>query len=219
MLECWSVGVLKRTLLHYSTTPLLHYSITPTLHSSLFVAKNIMNLITLKTFEPEQIVSIIDTSIQIKQNPLEYGDVLKHKKMYMLFEKTSTRTSLGFGMGFNELGGTHFIQRWQDSNFAIGEIVDEAREAIEGGGVAALGPLMDENHAILAKIGVSSPLLDDLVESARTAGAVGAKLSGAGRGGNMIALVEDDQADEVTKALKRAGTAQVIRATVRAAIR
>ena len=100
----------------------------------------------------------------------------------------------------------------------IGEIVDEAREAIEGGGTAALGPLMDENHAILAKIGVSSPLLDDLVDSARTAGAVGAKLSGAGRGGNMIALVEDDEADEVTKALKRAGAAQVIRATVREAI-
>ena len=50
-----------------------------------------MNLITLKAFETSQIESIIDTSIQIKQDPLKYGEVLKNKKMYMLFEKTSTR--------------------------------------------------------------------------------------------------------------------------------
>lgn len=45
----------------------------------------------------------------------------------MLFEKTSTRTALAFGLGFNELGGRYFIQRWQDSNFVVGEISDETR--------------------------------------------------------------------------------------------
>ncbi len=55
---------------------------------------------------------------------------------------------------------------------------------------AALGPLMNDNHQVLQQMDVSSPELDTLVEAAREAGALGAKLSGGGRGGNMIALVE-----------------------------
>lgn len=96
----------------------------------------------------------------------------------------------------------------------IGDIVDEARQAIETGDVNALGPMMDDNHERLIKLGVSSPELDTLVEAARFAGAMGAKLSGAGRGGNMIALVEDDITDEVTEALLEAGATQVIGTTV-----
>lgn len=96
----------------------------------------------------------------------------------------------------------------------IGDIADEARRAIEAGDVDALGPLMDENHGLLSELGVSSPRLDDLVEAARLAGALGAKLSGAGQGGNMIALVEEDCADEVETALKEAGAVRVICTTI-----
>ena len=92
----------------------------------------------------------------------------------------------------------------------MGDLADEARRAIESGDVDALGPLMDENHALLIELGVSSPKLNDLVETVRFAGALGAKLSGAGRGGNMIALVEDDFAEEVTEALREAGAVRVI---------
>jgi len=92
----------------------------------------------------------------------------------------------------------------------IGDITDEARRAIETGDIDALGPLMDENHALLIELGVSSPQLDELVETARLFGALGAKLSGAGRGGNMIALVEDDLVEDVTEALKEGGGARVI---------
>jgi mevalonate kinase len=97
----------------------------------------------------------------------------------------------------------------------IGDTADEARRAIEAGDVDALGPLMDENHALLIELGVSSPKLDDLVDTARLAGAVGAKLSGAGQGGNMVALVEDDCAEDVEAALKEAGAVRVIRTTIR----
>ncbi len=86
-----------------------------------------MSVISLQDFSAAEIVSIIDTSIQIKQEPLKYGELLKDKKLYMLFEKTSTRTSLSSGLGFNELGGTYFIQKWADSNFTVGELVDETR--------------------------------------------------------------------------------------------
>lgn len=92
----------------------------------------------------------------------------------------------------------------------VGDITDQARRAIETGDIDALGPLMDENHALLIELGVSSSQLNELVETARFAGALGAKLSGAGRGGNMIALVEDDFAEDVTEALREAGAKRVI---------
>ena len=86
-----------------------------------------MNMVTLKDYDAAAIESIIDSSIRIKKDPLKYEAILKNKNLYMLFEKTSTRTSLSFGLGFNELGGKYFIQKWEDSNFSIGEVVDETR--------------------------------------------------------------------------------------------
>jgi mevalonate kinase len=92
----------------------------------------------------------------------------------------------------------------------IGDIANEARRAIEIGDVDGLGPLMDDNHELLIELRVSSSKLDELVEAARFGGAIGAKLSGAGQGGNMVALVEDDYVDEVTEALREAGAVRVI---------
>ncbi|MGQ9490540.1 MAG: mevalonate kinase [Anaerolineae bacterium] len=93
---------------------------------------------------------------------------------------------------------------------AIATVVQAARRAITAGETEKLGPLMDENHALLQEIGVSCPELDALVVAARSAGALGAKLSGAGRGGNMIALVTPATAAAVTAALRGAGATRVI---------
>jgi len=96
----------------------------------------------------------------------------------------------------------------------IGDVANQARRAIEAGRVDALGPLMDENHELLIELGVSSPELDELVESARFGGAMGSKLSGAGRGGNMVALVEEDCVEEVAEELREAGASRVIVSTI-----
>ena len=93
---------------------------------------------------------------------------------------------------------------------AAGSIAKTARQAIEGGHPEWLGPLMDENHELLVKMNVSSPELDNLVSAAKDSGALGAKLSGGGRGGNMIALVKADQVEAVTLALMGAGAARMI---------
>lgn len=93
---------------------------------------------------------------------------------------------------------------------AAGAIAESARLAIESGSVDDLGPLMAQNHALLSRMGVSSPELDALVEAANSAGALGAKLSGAGQGGNMIALVRDKEADRVAAALEAAGARRMI---------
>lgn len=110
-------------------------------------------------------------------------------------------------------------QRWQaaperfEGYFdEIGAIAGQARVAIEHELVETrvIGQLMDQNQELLETIGVSSPELERLIEAARKAGALGAKLSGAGWGGNMIALVQPDSAPAVTKALTEAGATGVI---------
>lgn len=97
---------------------------------------------------------------------------------------------------------------------AIGEIARAARQAIEQGEIEKLGRLFDHNQALLAELGVSSPPLEKLIQAARTAGALGAKLSGGGRGGNMIALIEPDTMVAVKQALFAAGAKNVIATTI-----
>ena len=92
----------------------------------------------------------------------------------------------------------------------IGQVVERAKEEMEGGNLEGLGSLMDENQALLRDLGVSSPQLDGLVKVAREAGALGAKLSGAGRGGSVIALIEGRTREAVTTALERGGVQGVI---------
>jgi mevalonate kinase len=92
----------------------------------------------------------------------------------------------------------------------IAQIALIARRSIESGKPELLGELMNHNHALLQSLTASSPELDKLVEAARDAGALGAKLSGGGRGGNMIALVEQANAESVADALISAGAKRTI---------
>jgi mevalonate kinase len=97
----------------------------------------------------------------------------------------------------------------------VGEITVMAREAIEQGRPEELGSLMIQNHALLQEMDVSCPELDRLVQAALEGGAVGAKLSGAGRGGNMIALVNEQNQGRVDLMLRLAGATNVIVTEVR----
>jgi mevalonate kinase len=106
--------------------------------------------------------------------------------------------------------------RWEKVFNQVGEIVWDARQAIERGDTAALGTLMDANHALLQEMTVSCAELDLLTEAAHKAGALGAKLSGGGRGGNMIALVLKEKASAMAETLLAAGAKRTIITTVRA---
>jgi mevalonate kinase len=70
--------------------------------------------------------------------------------------------------------------------------------------------LMDENQRLLRQLDVSSPELDALIAAARREGALGAKLSGGGRGGNAIALIEARDGERIARALRAAGAKNVI---------
>ncbi len=101
-------------------------------------------------------------------------------------------------------------ERYENYFESMAGIVESSRQMIEAGLIEALGPLMDANHGLLRKIGVSCRELDWLVEAARQAGAWGAKLSGGGLGGNMIALTAAERAAEVASALQRAGAVRTL---------
>lgn len=80
------------------------------------------------------------------------------------------------------------------------------RKALEAGDLKKVGDLMNENHHILQEIGVSSKELDLLVDMARKQGAFGAKLTGGGGGGCMVALTPGKEAQgKVASAFKTAG--------------
>ena len=95
-------------------------------------------------------------------------------------------------------------ERWQKSSehfenlFAeIGKITDQIRQHLSQGNITAIGPLLTQNHHYLQDIGVSCQALDSLVAAALDAGALGAKLSGGGLGGNMLTLVRPADSEKV----------------------
>ncbi|MCA9865912.1 MAG: mevalonate kinase [Anaerolineales bacterium] len=102
-----------------------------------------------------------------------------------------------------------------DSIFdACGRIAEAGRSALVAGDLAAVGTLMNDNHDWLVRMTVSSAPLDKLVAAARDGGALGAKLSGAGRGGNMIALVTGETEAAVAERLAAAGAVRIYKSDV-----
>lgn len=102
------------------------------------------------------------------------------------------------------------LEHYEELFDEIATLTDMAREAIEQGNLEALGHLMNANHRLLQQLGVSCPELDSLVAAAQEGGALGAKLSGAGWGGNMIALVTPQRASQIEMLLRMAGARNVI---------
>lgn len=112
-------------------------------------------------------------------------------------------------------------ERWQhdrprfDALFAaIGQIVIEIREHLATGDLLKLGAALNRNQALLREIGVSSPELERLITAGLAAGALGAKLSGGGGGGIMLALVAVERQAIVAQALLDAGATRVTQTAV-----
>ena len=89
-------------------------------------------------------------------------------------------------------------------------LVEKAENALDAFDLEEIGRLLNENHTLCQKLTVSCEELDNLVDAARSAGAIGAKMSGTGRGGLMLALAPTAEIqDTVAEALKKAGAPQV----------
>nr|WP_319217140.1 mevalonate kinase [uncultured Trichococcus sp.] len=97
-------------------------------------------------------------------------------------------------------------QPYRDAIIRLGSFAQTAKSAIEANDPQQLGQLMDQAHESLSFLDVSSPDLDRLVSAARSAGALGAKLTGGGRGGCMIALASSrSKAENIEEAIRQAG--------------
>jgi len=86
-----------------------------------------------------------------------------------------------------------------------GKIAVEAVEALKRADLPTVGELMNLNHTLLSALGVSHESLDRLVFAARKSGAYGAKLTGGGGGGCMVALTKTDKREKVINAIEQAG--------------
>ncbi|MEB3196798.1 MAG: mevalonate kinase [Candidatus Sericytochromatia bacterium] len=104
----------------------------------------------------------------------------------------------------------HEPARAQACLAALGGLSSDAEAALAGGEVVALGQVLDRAHDLLSALGVSDLALDTWVGLARRAGALGAKLTGAGRGGCVLALAGDARmAGAIAAAWQEAGAAAV----------
>ncbi|UCH01919.1 MAG: mevalonate kinase [Candidatus Bathyarchaeota archaeon] len=91
-----------------------------------------------------------------------------------------------------------------------GQLTSEAIDVLKKGNLKQFGELMDINHGLLTALGVSNDALDRLVNSAKKSGALGAKLTGAGGGGCMVALSTSDNRKKIANAIRLAGGTPIL---------
>jgi len=91
----------------------------------------------------------------------------------------------------------------------IGRIALKGTHAFKRGDLETLGQMMNADQSILASLDLSHSALDQLIDAARQAGALGAKLTGGGKGGNMLALVTPETQENVKSALLSSGATAV----------
>jgi mevalonate kinase len=96
----------------------------------------------------------------------------------------------------------------------MGQLVDKGVRLLAEGDDVTLGRTMNQYHLVLQAMRLSSSALDALVGAARDAGALGAKLTGAGGGGSVVVLPRQGEEDVVNRALYAAGARRVYQCTV-----
>jgi mevalonate kinase len=162
----------------------------------------------------------IDNTVIVYEKPVYYvrGDPIQplanHTPFDLIVADTGVSAPTRISVGdVRKLRETH-PESTNRTISAIGQVVQQASAAMRDGDFELLGNLMIRNHALLTDLTVSSPELDRLVDAALQAGATGAKLSGGGRGGNMIALVSSQHLSRVTDHLRHAGAVRVYHTTI-----
>lgn len=86
-----------------------------------------MDLLSLKTWNADDILSVVQEGLEIKAHPGRYADTLQGQTLAMLFQKTSTRTRCAFEAGMFQLGGQAIYLDWRSTNFVLADLKDEAQ--------------------------------------------------------------------------------------------
>jgi len=87
----------------------------------------------------------------------------------------------------------------------IGELSLRASEMLQSENMNGLGTLLTVNHAVLMSLGVSNETLDEIVDLLLTTGSYGAKLTGAGGGGSVLAVAPEGKEKSIVSGLSARG--------------
>jgi len=122
------------------------------------------------------------------------------------------------GLTHEAVGRVRALRAVDPARFArgvaqAGELVQEGLAAWLEHDAVRLGAALDANHLLLEQLGVTTPAIQRLVAVARQHGALGAKLTGAGLGGCMVALAQPGHAPELVQELARGGATLVVAVT------
>jgi ornithine carbamoyltransferase len=85
------------------------------------------SLLTLFDITPEEFTRVIDGGIKVKNSPDAYRQLLSHKAVAIIFQKTSTRTRMSLERGIAEMGGQCIYIDWGTSNFVLADLQDEIK--------------------------------------------------------------------------------------------
>jgi hydroxymethylglutaryl-CoA reductase len=173
-------------------------------------------------FECEQIVhgtpSGIDNTVATFGRPILYRradadggtasdirDIVTPRPIPVVIGLTGVRSLTSHTVGLVRAARERHPARYEAIFSQIDELALAGADALRRGDAAELGELMNMNHGLLGALQVSSPELEALVGVARRAGALGAKLTGGGGGGAMIAIAEPGAAESIGSAMRQAG--------------
>lgn len=94
-------------------------------------------------------------------------------------------------------------EKTQEIFNTIEQITNDAEQAIKQNDLKEIGQLMNKNQELLRKLSVSSDIIEEMIQTALEAGAIGGKISGAGIGDNILVLVPSDKREQVIKAINK----------------
>ena len=148
-----------------------------------------------------------------------FGGLIKYHSKSKVFKKLEAKGSLWLvvastGVKHSTAELVAVVKRFKDRNQILFEslakqasdICLQACTALASGNCDKIGELMNENQTILQQIGVSHYKVEDLIDICSKAGAVGAKITGAGGGGSVIALAATKQDSiKIASRVKAAG--------------
>ena len=123
----------------------------------------------------------------------------------------STKDAVAAVRALRAAEGQHFESQIEAARLWV----EQGRAAFVKGDAGGLGEAMSALHLLLREIGVATPMLNRLVETALSSGAMGAKLTGSGYGGFIIALVNHESSAAVVSALRAAGAPLVFTTEVK----
>lgn len=142
-----------------------------------------------------------------KEHPIEILHVGQQMEFLIADTGISSRTSMMVDGVRKRFEKNQTRYEWVLSE--ISKLAESAKLGLQNGDIAIVADSMNNNHSLLQELEVSCYSLDRLVRAAHNAGAIAAKMTGAGGGGSMIALVNNETRDHVKEVLISTGAVRV----------